>query len=152
MSIGTKILAALSARGMSQTALAEKMGISKYQVGKYTRDILTPKAEQLYKIAAALRVSPYLFDLPQEKISMDGDLAGFIMEGIKEGFWSVTTEPKTGVVTLVPSEKSLWNGDPIVPNQEVLRRVAAWDRERTEEKEVLALLNDRGLDTRGTGR
>lgn len=138
----------LAKREKSQTFLADKMGISKYQVGKYCRDQIRPKAEQLYKISAALEVSPFLFGLLPDKITMDGDLAGFIMEGIKEGFWTLTEEH--GSPALAPSKEFLWDGTLLVTDAEVLRRVAAWNRDRTEEAEVLALLNNRKLDIRET--
>ena len=148
MSVSTKLQKALEARHYSQAQLARDLGIGKVQVGRYFHDQITPKTEQLYKISAALDVSPFLFGLLPDKITMDGDLAGFVMEGIKEGFWTLTEEH--GSPALVPSEELLWDGTLMVTDTEVLRRVADWNQDRTEEKEVLALLNNRKLDIRET--
>lgn len=145
MSIGTKIQAALKARGVSQKELAERLGVTHVQIGKYIRGQVTPKPGQLYKIADALDISPLFFGLLPEKITRDGDLAGYLMEGIRCGFCSLLAEPD-GTLTLIPAEQGELKGGPMIFDQDVLHRVAVWNLDRTEENAARAMLNDRELD------
>ena len=59
MTIGENIKEARKLRGLTQTALAEKIGIRPDMMRKYETDIRTPKQDRLQEIADALDVSIY---------------------------------------------------------------------------------------------
>ena len=54
MSIGTRIKERREELGMTQTQLADKIGVSKGAIGNYETDANSPKASMMYKIFAAL--------------------------------------------------------------------------------------------------
>lgn len=53
MDIGNRILTALELQGMTQTELADHLGIGKSQVGKYVHGKILPKTDTLYRISSA---------------------------------------------------------------------------------------------------
>lgn len=58
MSIGTRIKELRSRAGLTQEALARKIGVTPSAVGNYERDFSFPKEEVLYLLFGALGCSP----------------------------------------------------------------------------------------------
>lgn len=58
MTIGEKIKEIRLNRGLKQSDLAEKSGLSRVAIGNYERNDRTPGTEQVERLAAALGVSP----------------------------------------------------------------------------------------------
>ncbi len=77
MSIGTRIKERREELGMTQTQLAEKLGVSKGAIGNYETDANSPKASIMYKVFSALQCDAnYLYqdeaaDLNSEMLSQD---------------------------------------------------------------------------------
>ena len=67
--LGDRIKSKRKLLGMSQSELAEKVGISYAQVGRYETKDVQPPAKTLVAIASALQVSPdyLLHGTPEEK-------------------------------------------------------------------------------------
>ena len=59
MSLGIKIAAARKAKGMSQTALAERLGVSTEAVSKWERDQYAPAADKLAQMEEELGLQLY---------------------------------------------------------------------------------------------
>ena len=55
MSIGSRMKARREELGMTQTQLAEKMGVTKGAIGNYETDANSPKASMMYKIFEVLQ-------------------------------------------------------------------------------------------------
>ncbi len=55
MSIGSRMKARREELGMTQTQLAEKIGVTKGAIGNYETDANSPKASMMYKIFEALQ-------------------------------------------------------------------------------------------------
>ena len=137
MSIGTKIQAALKARGVSQKELAERLGVTHVQIGKYIRGQVTPKPDQLYKIADALDISPLFFGLLPEKITRDGDLAGYLITGIRANL--LIFPPPVSAATA--AEQSVWR----LCDPDVMLRIHTWYQEPSLRNELAALRSTRLL-------
>ncbi|WP_342051977.1 MULTISPECIES: helix-turn-helix domain-containing protein [unclassified Cupriavidus] len=56
--IGSRIVRARAAQGMSQAELATQLGVAATQVARWEKGKATPRPETLHKMAAALDVSP----------------------------------------------------------------------------------------------
>ena len=69
MTLGQNIQNARRARGLSQEALAEKIGVSRQALGKWEKDTALPGLDNLQALAAARRdaVQPYLWQRPVAK-------------------------------------------------------------------------------------
>jgi transcriptional regulator with XRE-family HTH domain len=85
--VGKKIRALRQARNLSQTALAEKIGVTFQQVQKYERGSNRVGAARLHAIAAALDVDVQTFvsDLPQTGESNSQALARAAFAASPEG-------------------------------------------------------------------
>jgi transcriptional regulator with XRE-family HTH domain len=57
VSFGTRLRAAIKARGASQRGLAERLAISETRVSEYVHDVKLPRADMVARIAEALGVT-----------------------------------------------------------------------------------------------
>lgn len=89
MTTGERIKAARKSVGMTQAALAEKLGISYVGVSQWENDIRNPKLSTLKRIADALDTTvESLLGIPS-KITMDENLLDEFSEGLSDGLSSV---------------------------------------------------------------
>ena len=138
MDIGNRILTALELQGMTQTELADHLGIGKSQVGKYVHGKILPKTDTLYRISSALRTSSFMFGLAPQGALCDGDLAGYLITGVRTGI--LTLDPSRGFHSVVFAENqeakiSCW--EPRDP--ELMTRRLTWYWLPTEENELSAM-------------
>ena len=67
MTLGQNIQTARKAKGISQEALAEKIGVSRQALGKWEKDTALPGVDNLQALAKELGVSGYLVKPIDEK-------------------------------------------------------------------------------------
>ena len=65
MTLGQNIQNARRAQGLSQEALAEKIGVSRQALGKWEKDTALPGLDNLQALAAARVISGYNSQPPQ---------------------------------------------------------------------------------------
>ena len=144
MDIGNRILTALDLQNMPQPELAEHLGVGKPQIGKYVHGKILPKTDTLYRISSALRTSSFMFGLAPQGALSDGDLAGYLITGVRCGI--LTLDPSRGFHSVVFAENqqskiSFW--EPRDP--ELMHRLLTWYWLPTEENELSAMTSTRIL-------
>ena len=81
--VGRNILEVLSENNMSQTELAEKIGVSKQVMGKIVKGQKSINALEIKKISEALKVT--MERLFEEKFHVDEEPVLMFMGNVKEG-------------------------------------------------------------------
>lgn len=109
--VGARIGLRRSALGLSQSALAQQLGISFQQVQKYETGANRISASRLHRLAVVLATTPAAFFPPGETDETAGDPADSWMTGLV--FLTGTSEGRTVATSF-----------PLIADREVRRSVA----------------------------
>ena len=137
MDIGNRILTALELQDMTRAELASRLGITTTQIGKYILGKVCPKATQLYRISSALCMSSFMFGLAPQGALSDGDLAGYLITGIRANL--LIFPPPVSAATA--AEQSVWR----LCDPDVMLRIHTWYQEPSLRNELAALRSTRLL-------
>ena len=109
--VGARIALRRAAMGLSQTVLAQRLGVSFQQVQKYETGANRISASRLHRLAVVLATSPAAFFPPGEADETNGDPADSWMTGLV--FLTGTAEGRAVATSF-----------PLIADREVRRSVA----------------------------
>lgn len=109
--VGTRIALRRTAMGLSQTSLAQRLGVSFQQLQKYETGVNRISASRLHRLASVLGASPAGFFPPGASDQTTGEAADSWMTGLV-----FLTETKEG--------RSVATSFPLIADREVRRSVA----------------------------
>lgn len=108
--VGTRIALRRAAMGLSQTALAQRLGVSFQQVQKYEAGANRIPASRLHRLAVVLATSPAAF-FPPGEADVSGDSADSWMTGLV-------------FLTGTPEGRTVASSFPLIADRETRRSVA----------------------------
>ncbi len=109
--VGARIALRRAAMGLSQTALAQRLGVSFQQVQKYETGANRISASRLHRLAAVLATTPAAFFPPGEADDGSGDPADSWMTGLV-------------FLTGTPEGRVVATSFPLIADRETRRSVA----------------------------